>query len=132
MPRPEFIDTPAPMTLSTMAWVCTGHTVAHLDDLFVKRSYLLHYEMMIVAIGWLFVVALFALAQFASPQGSLLVALLLVFGAGVLPLAVVLYVMGAPGRRRRRRLAEAAGLWTDPDAGGHAAGDAVAPKREEA
>ena len=86
--------------------------------------------MLIVAIGWLFVVALFAMVQMASPQGSLLVALLLVFGAGVLPLAVVLYVMGAPGRRRRRKLAEDA-LGPDPDAGGHAAGDAVTPKREE-
>jgi hypothetical protein len=86
--------------------------------------------MLIVAIGWLFVVALFALVQMASPQGSLLVALLLVFGAGALPLAVVLYVMGAPGRRRRRRVEAALG--PDPDGSGHAAGDAVAPKREEA
>ena len=85
--------------------------------------------MLIVAIAWMFVVVLFALIQAVSPQGSLLVALLLVFGAGVLPLAVVLYVMGAPGRRRRRR-AEAA-LGPDPDGSGHAAGDAVAPKREE-
>jgi hypothetical protein len=58
--------------------------------------------MLIVAIGWLFVVGLFAVVQLVSPQGSLLVALLLVLGAGVLPLAVVLYVMGTPGRRRRR------------------------------
>jgi predicted membrane channel-forming protein YqfA (hemolysin III family) len=86
--------------------------------------------MLIVALGWLFVVALFALVQFASPQGSLLVALLLVVGAGVLPLAMVLYVMGAPGRRRRRLAAEAA-LWADPDGSGHAAGGTVAPKREE-
>jgi hypothetical protein len=62
--------------------------------------------MIVVAIGWMFVVGLFALTQAASPQGSLLVALLLLVGAGVLPLAVVLYVMGAPGRRRRRRRAE--------------------------
>ena len=86
--------------------------------------------MLIVAIGWLFVVLLFALVQWVSPQGSGLVALLLVFGAGVAPLAVVLYVMGAPARRRRRRLADAA-LGADPDAGRHAAGDAVAPEREE-
>ena len=85
--------------------------------------------MLIVAIGWLFVVVLFAGVQAVSPQGSTLVALLLVFGAGVLPLAVVLYVMGAPARRRQR---QQAGLAPDPDAGGHAAGDAVAPKREEA
>src|SRR5688500_8384401 len=111
-------------------WFVWGHTVTHVDELFVKRSYVLHSEMLIVALGWLFVVALFALVQFASPQGSLLVALLLVVGAGVLPLAMVLYVMGAPGRRRRRRLAEA-GLGPDPDAGGHAASDAIAPKGEE-
>ena len=83
--------------------------------------------MLTVAIGWLFVVGLFAVVQLASPQGSWLVALLLVFGAGVLPLAVVLYLMGAPARRRRRRA-----LAADPDAGGHAAGDTVASKREEA
>jgi hypothetical protein len=85
--------------------------------------------MLIIAIGWLFVVAMFAVVQFVSPQGSFLVALLLVLGAGVLPLVLVIYVMGAPGRRRRR-LAESA---ADPDAGGHAAaGGAVAPEREEA
>jgi hypothetical protein len=85
--------------------------------------------MLIVALGWLFVVAVFAVVQLASPQGSILVALLLVLGAGVLPLVLVLYVMGAPGRRRRRLAASG----TDPDAGGHAAaGGAVAPKREEA
>jgi len=86
--------------------------------------------MLIVAIGWLFVVLLFALVQWVSPQGSGLVALLLVFGAGVAPLAVVLYVMGAPARRRRRRLAEAT-LGPNPDAGGHAPRDAVTPEREE-
>lgn len=86
--------------------------------------------MLIVAIGWLFVVGLFALVQLVSPQGSLLTALLLVVGAGVLPLAVVLYVMGEPARRRRRNALEASAA--DPDASGHAAGDPVATKREEA
>jgi predicted membrane channel-forming protein YqfA (hemolysin III family) len=85
--------------------------------------------MLTVAMGWLFVVLLFALVQWVSPQGSGLVALLLVFGAGVAPLAVVLYVMGAPARRRRRRAETRLG--PNPDAGGHAPGDAVAPEREE-
>ena len=87
--------------------------------------------MIIVAIGWLFVVLLVAAVQWVSPQGSGLVALLLVFGAGVAPLAVVLYVMGAPARRRRRRAEAALALGADPDAGGHPPGDPVAPKREE-
>lgn len=54
--------------------------------------------------------------------------------AGVLPLAVVLYVMGAPARRRHRTQAPAIAperSAADPDGRGHAAGDAVAPKREE-
>jgi len=86
--------------------------------------------MMIVAIGWLFVVGLYAIVQWVSPQGSTLVALLTLFGFGALPLAVLLYVMGAPDRRRRRRALEASAA--DPHAGRHAAGDAVAAEREEA
>ena len=88
--------------------------------------------MLIVAIGWLFVVA--AVRRWcsgSSPQGSVLVALLLVFGAGVAPLAVVLYVMGAPARRRAPASGPKRRSAPDPDAGGHAAGDAVAPEREE-
>jgi hypothetical protein len=45
----------------------------------------------------------------------------------VLPLSVVLYIMGAPARRRARRAAESAA----PDRSGVAPGDAVAPEREE-
>jgi predicted membrane channel-forming protein YqfA (hemolysin III family) len=84
--------------------------------------------MMLVAVGWLFVVGLYAIVQWVSPQGSALVALLTLFGLGLLPLAVLLYVMAAPNRRRRRALEASA---ADPHAGRHAAGDAVAAEREE-
>jgi len=82
--------------------------------------------MLMVALAWLFVVGLYAVAQVAAPQGSAALALLTFVGAGVLPLALVGYLIGAPGRRRRRRAAEASAA--DPDAGSHAAGDPVAPE----
>ena len=55
---------------------------------------------------------------------------------GVLPLGLLLYILGTPGRRRRRRAAEsAAESKTQGDAGGHAAtgpADRFTPEREEA
>jgi membrane protein implicated in regulation of membrane protease activity len=88
-------------------------------------------EMYLVAIGWMFVVVCMAGAEAMSPVGSLLGAFFTLLLYGVLPLSVVLYVMGAPGRRRARKAAEAAELSAAPDGGGHAAGDAVAAERKE-
>lgn len=92
----------------------------------------------LVAIGWIYVVLMMAVAQALAPNGSLLGALLILVFFGVLPLALLLYLLGAPARRRALRAADAreaerarrsAGK---PDGSGHAAGDAVAPVREEA
>lgn len=88
--------------------------------------------MYLVAIGWMFVVLCMSAAEAMSPVGSVLGALVTLLLYGLLPLSIVLYVMGAPARRRARSAAEAAALASAaPDDGGHAAGDAVAPKREE-
>lgn len=110
----------------------------------------------IVAIGWMFVVVMVSVAEALAPQGSLLGAALTFLGWGVLPLSIVLYILGTPVRRRARRAAASAGAGplpgrlsvpsggrdrsepvdpvsaAQPDGGGHAAGDAVAAKREEA
>ena len=83
----------------------------------------------LVAIAWLYVVLLMAVVEATSPGGSLLGALLTFVIYGALPLAIALYLLGAPRRRAVRRRAEASA--GDPDGGGHAAGDAVAAKREE-
>lgn len=86
--------------------------------------------MALVAMAWMYVVLMMAAAEAASPSGSLLAAVLMVFGYGLLPLALALYLLGTPGRRARRRAAEAsAGL--DPDGGGHAPGEPIPAKREE-
>lgn len=87
--------------------------------------------MYIVAIAWLYVVFMMAMAEALSPQGTLLGAFftLLLYGLG--PLALVLYILGTPARRRRRALEEAQASGASPDGGGEAPGDAVAPVGKE-
>ena len=82
--------------------------------------------MLVIAIGWVFVVVVFALGQ-ASATGGTLLGALLTLVLGLAPLAVVIYIALAASRRRRARQASA----PDPDRRGHAAGDAVAAKGEE-
>ena len=100
--------------------------------------------MLVVVIGWMFVVVLMTAAEAMSPQGTLLGALVTFVLYGALPLSIVMYVLGTPGRYRRRRARQQAedesrelersrpdASSSDPDTGGHAPGDAVAPVREE-
>jgi Na+/serine symporter len=62
--------------------------------------------MHIVALGWMFVVVLMSLAEATSPQATVLGALFTLALYGLLPLAIVLYVMNTPHRKRARRRAE--------------------------
>lgn len=90
--------------------------------------------MMIVAIAWIYVVLMMALAEALSTQGSVLGAVFTFLLYGVLPLSIVLYLMGSPARRRARRAAEkaaAASSGSTPDGGDQASGDPVAPVRKE-
>jgi hypothetical protein len=83
----------------------------------------------LVAIAWMYVVLMMTLAEAMAPNGSLLGALITFVLYGILPLGLVLYLLGTPARRRARRAREASAA--QPDGSGHAAGDAVAPVREE-
>lgn len=89
--------------------------------------------MYIVAIAWLYVAVLMAVAEATGPQGTVLGALFTLVLYGLLPLAIVLYVMGAPARRRALRAREQATLGASraPDAGGQPAADAVPPVGKE-
>jgi hypothetical protein len=88
--------------------------------------------MYLVVIAWAYVVLMVAVVEATSSAGTLLGALLTLLGWGVLPLSIVTYLMGTPARRRARASAEAAsGDGVAPDRGDHAAGDTVAPVREE-
>jgi mannose/fructose/N-acetylgalactosamine-specific phosphotransferase system component IID len=99
--------------------------------------------MYLVAIAWIYVVLMMAVAEAMSPQGTVLGAVFTLLLYGALPLGIVLYLMGTPHRRRARLAAEAqADADADalaaapasaqaPDSGGHAAADAVAPVGKE-
>lgn len=91
--------------------------------------------MHIVAIAWMFVVILMTLAEATSTQGTVLGAFFTFVLYGVLPLAIVMYLLGTPARRRTRRRAEAlsneSSSRADGDGSGHAPGAAIPAEREE-
>lgn len=87
--------------------------------------------MHLVAIAWIYVVLMMAVVEATGSNGTLLGALFTLLLYGVLPLAIVLYLLRTPARRENRRRAEASTAGLDPDHGGHPAGDPVAPEREK-
>lgn len=87
--------------------------------------------MYLVVIAWLYVTLLMALAEAFSAQGSVLGAIITFVLYGLLPMALVVYLMGTPLRRKAiRRSEELARRQADsvsppvdsvtqPDASGH-------------
>ena len=63
-----------------------------------------YYDMLhLVAAAWMFVVLLMSAAEATSPQGSVLAAVLMLVFYGLLPLALLMYLLGTPMRRRAKR-----------------------------
>lgn len=107
--------------------------------------------LILIAIGWLYVALMMAVAEASHPTGTVLGAVITFVLYGVGPVALVLYLMATPARKRAIKAREAAELaaWRaaqqapgaekddpaaasgQPDAGGQAAADAVAPVRKE-
>jgi len=95
--------------------------------------------MYLIAIGWIYVVLMVALVEALSSNGTVVGAVFTFLLWGVLPLAIVLYLLRTPARRRERKAqadkaagsAPAGSAALDPDGGGHPAGHAVAPEREK-
>ena len=94
--------------------------------------------MHLVAIGWLYVALMMAVAEATSTTGTVLGAFFTFVLYGVAPVALVVYLMGTPARKRAIKAREAAELAeraaaasAAPDAGGEAPADAVAPVRKE-
>ncbi|RZJ10154.1 MAG: hypothetical protein EOP39_09425 [Rubrivivax sp.] len=88
--------------------------------------------MYLIAIAWAYVALTMAAAEALSPQGTLFGAFVTLLLYGVLPLGLLLYILGTPGRRRRKRTAESA---PQGNAGSHAAtgpAERLPPEREEA
>jgi hypothetical protein len=88
--------------------------------------------MWIVAIAWIYVALMMALAEATNPQGSILGAVVTFVMYGVAPMSLVMYLLGAPARRKALRAAEeAAHASHQADAGSLPTGHAIAPERKE-
>lgn len=91
--------------------------------------------MYIVAIAWLYVAFMMAAAEATSTNGTVLGALVTLVLYGLAPVALLMYIMGTPGRKRalraREESARRAASSVEPDAGGEASADAVTPVRKE-
>ena len=91
--------------------------------------------MYIVPIAWLYVALMMAIAEATNSNGTILGAVITFLLYGLAPVGLVAYLMGAPARRRAIKAREAAEMAqppsVEPDAGRHAAADAVAPVRKE-
>ncbi|GAB1386489.1 hypothetical protein MASR1M59_16370 [Melaminivora sp.] len=62
--------------------------------------------MYLVAIAWLYVTVMMAAAEASAPGGTLLGAGLTLVLYGLLPLALLLYILATPARKRARRTRE--------------------------
>ncbi len=102
--------------------------------------------LILIAIGWLYVALLMAVAEATHSSGSMLGALITFVLYGIGPVALVLYLMATPMRKRALKAREAAEheAWRQaqgatkeparsgqPDAGREAATDPIAPVRKE-
>jgi mannose/fructose/N-acetylgalactosamine-specific phosphotransferase system component IID len=100
--------------------------------------------MYLIAIGWLYVALMMAVAEASASNGSVLGAVFTFVLYGLAPTALVMYLLGTPARKRALKAQEAAlaaqaaqagqtgaPASAQPDAGRDAAADAVAPVRKE-
>jgi len=99
--------------------------------------------MYLVPIAWLYVALMMALAEATNSNGTVLGAVITFVFYGVLPVGLVVYLMGTPGRKRAIKTREQAELavaraaaqtqasGVAPDAHSQATADPVAPVRKE-
>ena len=92
----------------------------------------------LVVIAWFYVALMMSLAEAFSSQGTVLGAIVTLFLYGIGPIALVVYLMGTPSRRKARKAQEQQEVQAQllqPDAGSHTPGAAeplaVPPVREE-
>ena len=97
--------------------------------------------MHLVVIAWLYVALMMAVAEATNTNGTVLGAVFTFLLYGLAPVALVVYLMATPARRRAIREREAAereaamrvgaSASITPDAGGKTPADTVAPVREK-
>ena len=79
-------------------------TFQHADT---THHYELKFFMYLVAIGWLYVALMMAVAEANHPSGTVLGGIVTFLFYGLLPTALVMYLMGTPLRRKANREMEA-------------------------
>ena len=97
--------------------------------------------MYIVPIAWIYVAMMMSVAEATNSNGTVLGAVFTFLLYGVMPVALIMYFMGTPARKRAIRAREAqeraqaqeqaALAASQPDASGQTAADAVAPVGEK-
>ena len=102
--------------------------------------------MYIVPIAWIYVALMMSVAEATNSNGTVLGAIMTFLIYGLLPVGLVLYIMGTPGRKRQLRArvteerlayeAQQTALTPQnsgdaPDTSGHPPADAIAPMRKE-
>jgi hypothetical protein len=92
----------------------------------------------IVVIGWLYVALMMAVAEATNTNGTVLGAIFTFLLYGVGPVALVVYILSTPARKKAikareqaEREAQQAAASGQPDGGGEAPAGAVAPVRKE-
>lgn len=94
--------------------------------------------MYVIPIAWLYVAVMMSVAEATHSNGTVLGAIVTFVFYGLLPVALILYFMGAPSRKRAIRAREAAEMQAaalktspQPDADSLAPTDPAAPAREK-
>lgn len=102
--------------------------------------------MYIIPIAWIYVALMMSVAEATNSNGTVLGAVITFVLYGVLPVALILYFIGTPARKRALRARAAQENLADqnltspseidasvfkPDASGHAATDPIPPVRKE-
>jgi hypothetical protein len=101
--------------------------------------------MHIVAIAWLYVALMMAVAEGTNTTGTVIGAIFTFLLYGAAPVALVIYLMNAPARRklvrqreeaeqeaaRAARRPENVNSTIEPDAGGETPADTITPMRKE-
>jgi hypothetical protein len=90
--------------------------------------FIINDSMYIIAIAWIYVTLMMSVAEATNSNGTVLGAIVTFILYGILPTALMMYLMGTPQRNKDRKIREAA--WrqgqsdesnrVQPDASGHA------------
>ena len=95
--------------------------------------------MYLIPIAWIYVALMMAVAEATNTNGTVLGAIVTFTFYGLLPVGLILYFIGTPGRKRALRAREAehqrqfmaAQASIQPDAGSEPTADPVAPVGKE-